>query len=176
MLICICVGVLSHSVVSNSSVAPWSVACQAALSMEFSKQEYWSGLPFPSPGGLLHSGIKPVSLVSPTLAGGFFTMMPSEEPYLHLLVTNDAMNLLKNLRRPFEFIHFFQKYWLSACCILDISSQCMGWGGERICLQCRRPRFDSWVRKIPWRRTWQPTPVFLLGELHGQRSLVGCSP
>ena len=36
--------------------------------------------------------------------------------------------------------------------------------------------FDSWVGKIPWRRAWQPTPVFLPGESHGQRSLVGYSP
>ena len=43
----------------------------------------------------------------------------------------------------------------------------------RICLQWRRPRFDSWVGKIPWRREWLPTPVFLPGESHGQRSLVG---
>ena len=41
---------------------------------------------------------------------------------------------------------------------------------------CRRPRFDPWVRKIPCRRNWQSTPVFLLGEFHGQRSLVGYSP
>ena len=43
-------------------------------------------------------------------------------------------------------------------------------------LQCRRPRFDPWVRKMPWRRECQPTPVFLPGESHGQRSLVGYSP
>jgi len=35
---------------------------------------------------------------------------------------------------------------------------------------------SSWVRKIPWRRAWQPSPVFLPGESHGQRSLAGCSP
>ena len=46
----------------------------------------------------------------------------------------------------------------------------------RICLQCRRPGFDPWVRKIPWQRAWQPTPVFLPGESHGQRSLAGYSP
>ena len=46
---------------------PWTVACQAPLSMEFSKQEYWSGLPFPSPGYLPNPGIKPASLVSPAL-------------------------------------------------------------------------------------------------------------
>ena len=39
-----------------------------------------------------------------------------------------------------------------------------------------RPRFDAWVRKIPWRREWLPTPVFLPGEFHGQRSSVGYSP
>ena len=38
-----------------------------------------------------------------------------------------------------------------------------------------RPLFDPWVGKIPWRRRWQPTPVFLPGEFHGQRSLVCCS-
>ena len=40
-------------------------------------------------------------------------------------------------------------------------------------LQCRRPGLHPWVRKIPWRREWQPTPVFLPGEAQGQRSLVG---
>ena len=44
------------------------------------------------------------------------------------------------------------------------------------CLQLGRPGFDPWVRKIPWRRKWQPTPVFLPGKSHGQRSLVGYSP
>ena len=42
--------------------------------------------------------------------------------------------------------------------------------------QCRRCMFHPWVRKIPWRRKWQPTPVFLPGESHGQRSLAGYSP
>ena len=44
---------------------------------------------------------------------------------------------------------------------------------QRICLQWRRPEFSPWVRKIPWRREWQPTPVFLPGKFHGQRSLAG---
>ena len=47
---------------------------------------------------------------------------------------------------------------------------------ERICLQCRGPRFDPWVGKISWRREWLPTLVFLPGKSHGQRSLVGYSP
>ena len=44
------------------------------------------------------------------------------------------------------------------------------------CRRCRRPRFDPWVRKIAWRRKWQPTSGFLPGKSHGQRSLVDCSP
>ena len=54
-------------------VAPWTVTRQAPLSMGFSRQEYWSGLPFPSPGDLPDPGIKPTCLLSPALAGGFFT-------------------------------------------------------------------------------------------------------
>ena len=42
--------------------------------------------------------------------------------------------------------------------------------------RCKRLSFGPWVRKIPWRRKWQPTPVFLPGKSHGQRSLVGYSP
>ena len=51
----------------------WTIARQAPLSMGFSRWEYWSGLPLPSPGDLLHPGIKPSSLMSPALAGRFFT-------------------------------------------------------------------------------------------------------
>ena len=52
---------------------PWTVVRQAHLSMGFSRQECWSGLPFPSPGDLPDPGMEPGSLTSPALAGGFFT-------------------------------------------------------------------------------------------------------
>ena len=45
-----------------------------------------------------------------------------------------------------------------------------------VCLQCGRPGFDSWVRKIPWRRKWQSTPALLPGKSHGRRSLIGYNP
>ena len=65
-------------------VTPWTVAHQAPLSMGFSRQEYYSGLPFSPPGDLPHPGIEPVSLVSPALAGGFFTTSTTwEDPYFH---------------------------------------------------------------------------------------------
>ena len=51
---------------------PWTIASQAPLSMEFSRQEYWSGLPFPSPVDFPNPGTTLVSLASPALAGGFF--------------------------------------------------------------------------------------------------------
>ena len=52
---------------------PWTVAYQVPLSMGFSRQEYWSGLPCPPPGDLPNPGIKPRSLTTPALAGRFFT-------------------------------------------------------------------------------------------------------
>ena len=63
------------------------VAHQTPLSMEFSKQEYRSGLPFPILGDLPNPGIKPTSLVSPALAGRFFTTVPSGKPGLKSFVT-----------------------------------------------------------------------------------------
>ena len=57
-------------------VTSWTLAHQALLSMEFSRQKYWSGLPFPSPGDLPNPGIEPMS---PALAGRFFTTVPPEK-------------------------------------------------------------------------------------------------
>ena len=57
----------------SDSAAPWTVACQIPLSVEFSRQEYRSELPFATPGDLSNTGIKPASLASPVLAAGFFT-------------------------------------------------------------------------------------------------------
>jgi len=54
-----------------------------------------------------------------------------------------------------------------------------GSAGKESACQCRRLkrwRFNPWVKKIPWRRKWQPTPVFSPGKFHGQRSLTGYSP
>ena len=59
---------------------PWTVAWQAPLSMGFSRQAYWSGLPFPSPGDLPDPGVEPMSPVSHALAGGFFTTEPLGKP------------------------------------------------------------------------------------------------
>ena len=66
--------------VESDSETPWTVACQAPLLMEFSRQEYWSGVPFPTPVDLPDPGIEPASPVSPALAGRFFTTAPPGKP------------------------------------------------------------------------------------------------
>ena len=71
-------------------VTPWTEACQAPLSMGFSRQQYWSGLPCPPPGELPDPGIKPTSLKSPALADGFFITSTPGKPNL-------CVNVLQNL-------------------------------------------------------------------------------
>ena len=81
MCVCVCVCVCECVLVCTIScfghvwlfVTLWTVAYQVPLSMGFSRQEYWRGLLFPPPGDLPHLGIKPSSLMSPALAGRFFT-------------------------------------------------------------------------------------------------------
>ena len=68
---------------SDTYATSWTVACQAPLSMAVPRQEYWSGLPFPSPENLSEPGIELASLkspASPALAVGFFTTGPREAP------------------------------------------------------------------------------------------------
>ena len=70
---------LSHFSGVRLCATPWTVDCQAPLSMGFSRQEYWSGLPFPSPEDLPDPGIKPVSLMSPAW-WIFLPPAPLEQP------------------------------------------------------------------------------------------------
>ena len=90
ILLCFCefdsfVCVLSHV---QFFVTPWTIVHQAPLAplpMEFSKQEYWSRLPFTTPGVLPYLEIEPVSLESPALASGFFTTAPAGKPFRCLI-------------------------------------------------------------------------------------------
>ena len=75
----ICAQSFSHV---QLSATPWKVARQTPLSMGFSRQEYWSGLPFPSPGVLSNPGNETASLASAALADGFFNAMPPGKPVL----------------------------------------------------------------------------------------------
>ena len=75
---------------------PWTVACQAPLSTEFSRQEYWSGLPSPTPVDLPNSGFETASLASPALAGRFVTTRTTWEAsvfiYRFLTLCLDLLN------------------------------------------------------------------------------------
>ena len=69
-------------------VTLWTVAHQAPLSMEFSRQKYWSDVPFPSPGDLPDLGIKPMSPASPVLTGRFFNTEPPRKPHIYVHIYN----------------------------------------------------------------------------------------
>ena len=78
--LCVCVCALSHV---QLFVTPWTVACQAPLSIDSSRQGYWSGFPFPAPGGLPEPGIE---LASPALADRFFIIAPPGKPIFILFL------------------------------------------------------------------------------------------
>ena len=78
---------------------PWNVACQTPLSMEFSSQECWSGLPFPPSRDLPNPGIRPKSLVSPALASGFFTTVPPGKPF-RVETESESHSVMSNSLRP----------------------------------------------------------------------------
>ena len=81
LIIILCAWVLSHFSRVQLFVTLWTAARQVSLSMGFSRQEYWSGLPCPPPGDLPNPGIKPTSLMSPALAGKFYTTEPPGKPF-----------------------------------------------------------------------------------------------
>ena len=82
---------------------------------------------------------------------------------------------IEEFKKNMWYTHTMKYYWAIARWL----------SGKEQAWQCRRQKrhkwyqrdgFNSWVRKIPWRRKWRPTPVFLLGKSHGQKSLMGYSP
>ena len=170
-----CCAVLSHFSSVWLFLTLWTVVCQAPLCLGFSRQEYWSGLPCPPPGDIPDPGVRPESLTSPALASRFFTTSATwEAPY------KDIQVYIYTVELPFATT------WMDLEGIMrskisdteeDRYCRLPTWLSrkESIC-QCRRHRFDLWVRKMPCRKKWQLTPVFLPGKSHGQRSLVGYNP
>ena len=78
----------------------WTVACQAPLFMGFSKQEYWSGLTFPPPGDLPNTGTETVSLMSPALAGWFFTTSVTWEAQVSKGIQKENWGFPGSLEEP----------------------------------------------------------------------------
>ena len=83
---------------------PWTIACQAPLSLGSSRQAYWNRFPFPSPGDLPNPRMEPTSFTSPALAGGFFTTTPTWEAptvvYIRLNTCEDGHHYLHNTGHP----------------------------------------------------------------------------
>ena len=89
-IICTHLLLFSHAVVSDSFVTTWTVVHLASLSMGFPSQEYWSGLPFPPPGDLPYSEIKPMPPMETAMAGGFFTAEPPGNAYSRIKLLRHA--------------------------------------------------------------------------------------
>ena len=127
-------GKATHSSILAWTI-PWTVACQAPLSMEISRQEFWSGLPFHSPGDFPNRRIEPMS---PALRGRFFTSWDTREAWVYLTSTQ-----------------FYIQIHLA-------SQGCCKWQRIRLLMQnTQETRVWSLDWKNPWRRKWQSTPVFL---------------
>ena len=108
------IGIKSVCVLSHVClfVTLWTVAHQALLSMKFSRQEYWSGLPLPTLGNLPNPGIQPASHESSALAGSFFTIEPPGKPQngqewvnliqMTIISTTGGKNPLEKMKQPLQ--------------------------------------------------------------------------
>ena len=117
----------------------------------------------------------------------FLYILKPSKIYFCCLVTKSCLTLFEPVdcsMLGFPVLHYLLEFaqthvhWVSDV-IYIIYMYIWGFLGcldGRVCLQCWRSGFDPWVGKSPWRRKWQPTPVFLPGKSHGQRSLVAYNP
>ena len=128
---------------------PWTVALQVPVSRD-SPGNYWSGLPFPSPGDLPNPGLEPTSIMNPALAGRRFTTAPPGNPNKHLytprLYPPNISCAPRQLMRPPHSLstlnHDHNNYNNKGP---PLGAQ--GWGESP--RQCRRPEFNLWSAKIP---------------------------
>ena len=97
---------------SDSFVTRWTVTCQAPLSMGFSRQEYWSGRLFPSPGDLPNLGTETTSPAFPELAGGFFITEPPGKPF----------TINRSLVNKVQKKNFYRKVGIQHLCLLFIAT------------------------------------------------------
>ena len=131
------------------------------------------GLPYRFPGDLPNPGIEPRS---PTLQVDSLPTEPPGKPNISILIvywSNYSFNCLSQTRRVQE-----KKPWTELNSLIFWFHCPGGASGKKNPLAnagklYKRYQFNPWVAKIPWRRAWQPIPVFLPGEFHRQRSLTG---
>jgi len=167
-------------------VIPWTVPHQATLSMGFSRQEYWSGLPFPSPWDFPDPRMEPTSLMSLALTGKFFTTRATENMGVSSitqlrpakpLTSMGNLSCHQEKRKKKSMDYCTKLAWKSYRICLSLGSP-GGTTRKEFACQCtrhKRYQFNPWIGMIPLRRAWQPTSVFLSKKFHGQRNLVGYS-
>ena len=97
-----------------------------------------------------------------TTGGSGLSPLSSDNEATSLVVSEETTHMKSRNIHPGPGLMFSNQLWLPLW---------LRW--QRICLQCGRPRFNPWAGNTPWRRKWHPTSVFLLGEFHRSRSLVG---
>ena len=145
-----------------------TVVLQVPLSMEFFRQEYWSGLPFPPPGDLPDAGNEPASLISPALAGRCFTTsIIWEAPnWVYRKLIRVQGHCFYYAMAPHSSTLAWKNPWM------EEPGRLQSMGSLRV--------GHDWVSSLSictfmhWRRKWQPTPVFLPGESQRRGRLVGC--
>ena len=119
-ILSLCVCLLSRFSVVCLLATPWTVAHRASLSMGFPRQEYWSGLPFPSPGDLPNAGIEPTPPASPALQADSLPLSPRGSPIPPFTSIHSA--LLRDLHLPWEpllslgHLHFWSRWPLLQLC------------------------------------------------------------
>ena len=156
----------------DSFSTPWTIDWQALLSIGFLRQEYWNGLPFPSPKDLFDLGIEPESSA---LTGGFFTTEPLGQPTFIVTYQKFLLALQLHRRDTLLYCSWYQ------CILTEVSVSIWlphmfgsfqphllgSFWASLIALLVKNPLATqktwvrSWVRKICWRRDRLPTPVFL---------------
>ena len=143
---------------------PSTVAHQAPLSTGISRQEHWSGLPCPPPGAPPDPGIK---AGSPALQAGSSQPEPPGRWRAWGTGAGGCEECPWRAQRP-QGPGPQPQPWCRPRVLSPMFTGLPSWPRWlRICLQRGRPRFDPWVKKILWRRKWQPPPIFLPGESQG---------
>ena len=164
-----CVYVLSHFSHVRLFVTSWTVAHQAPLSMGFSGQEYWSGLPYPPPGDLPTPGIEPMVLMSPELADGFFTTSTTWEALSFTLLLS-CFSRVRLCATPEAAAH-------QATPSLGFSRQ-EHWSGLPFPSPMHESEKWKWSRSVvsdPQRpHGLQPSRLLCLWDFPGKSTGVGC--
>ena len=173
-------------------VTPWTAECQASLSFTIS-QSLLKLMSMPSnrlvhcrpllilpsvfPSIKIFSSKLTLHIMWPKYQSISFSISPFNE-YSELI--SFRIDWFDLLAIQWSLRSLLQQHSLKASILWCSAFFMVGFLGgsdiKSVCLQCRRPGFNPWVGKIPWRRKWQLTPVLLPGKFHGLRSLVGYSP